>query len=47
VTSGNSSAAAALVAAGARLTAEHARSYRETYKKSPKILELITLATKK
>lgn len=43
----NASAATALVAAGARLTAEQAKMYREVYKKEPKVLELITMATKK
>lgn len=46
ITTGNPSAAAALVAAGARLTAEQAKMYRDTYKKQPKVLELITMATK-
>jgi len=44
---GNTAAGAALVVAGARLDAEKAKTYRETYKKQPKMLELITMASKK
>jgi HEAT repeat protein len=43
----NTSAATALIAAGARLTPEMAKSDRETYKKQPKVLEIIAMATKK
>lgn len=44
---GNTSAGAALIAAGARLSAEKAKMYRETYKEEPKVLELIAIAAKK
>ncbi|HXG58960.1 MAG TPA: HEAT repeat domain-containing protein [Thermoanaerobaculia bacterium] len=47
IASGNKPAAAALVAAGARLSEEKAKMYRETYKKSPKVLEIISMATKR
>jgi hypothetical protein len=47
IMTGNAPAATALIAAGARLTPEKAKSYRETFKKQPKVLELISMATKK